>query len=292
MLYHPVIILYEGHVSISGVIFAVRNVTSPRKLRRVAGAVVVGFESRCRPAATHLIRGSPWIRHMRVLRGRASSSAADRAVTTSLLSEPIEPAVRVWFPHRHLAFGPRDVRADGYDDACAVAEDQGFEVYERDVGGRAVAYTGTTICFAHVDRLEDERTGLTERYDQVLGRIKDALATVGVDAEVGEPEAAFCPGTHSLSCRGKLVGLAQRARRNVALTAGLVVPRDRQELIEVLGPVYAALDIPFDPAAVGSVRRAGGTDDPEAVRQAVEDALVTGADADSTAVEYEDVEAH
>lgn len=226
---------------------------------------------------------------MRVLRGRAGSLRADKAVTSSLLSDPVEPAVRVWFPGRHVAFGPRDVRADGYDQACRAAREQGYEVYERSVGGRAVAYTGTTICFAHVDTLDDERTELTERYERVLGWLQDALDVVGVDADLGEPEAAFCPGTHSLSASGKLVGLAQRVRRKVALTAGLVVPRDREALIDVIEPVYAALDIPFDPESVGSVRRAGSQATPEQVRQAVEDTLVAGTEPDPTKRTYEQV---
>ncbi len=211
---------------------------------------------------------------MRVLHGRASSIAADHAITDALLSKPTEPAIRVWQPHRHVAFGPRDVRADGYAQACDAARDGGYEIHERSVGGRAVAYTGTTVCFAHVDTVVDERTGLTDRYDRVVDRLWLALAAVGVDADRGEPDAAFCPGSHSLSARGKLVGVAQRIRRNAALTAGIVVPCDRDDLIEVLGPVYAHLDLPFDPNAVGSVRRAGSSAAPGEVRQAVEAALI------------------
>lgn len=226
---------------------------------------------------------------MRVLHGRAPSIAADHALTDSLLSGATEPAVRVWQPHRHVAFGPRDVRADRYNEACDIAIELEYGIHERSVGGRAVAYTGTTICFAHVDTVSDERRGLTERYEQIVDQLWLALNAVGVDVERGEPNAAFCPGTHSLSARGKLVGLAQRIRRNAALTAGIVVPCDREELIDVLEPVYGYLDIPFEPDAVGSVHRAGSTASPEEVRQAVEDALVAGATVDSSEVQRESV---
>ncbi|ELY98389.1 lipoyl protein ligase domain-containing protein [Natrialba aegyptia] len=226
---------------------------------------------------------------MRVLRGRASTIERDHAVTQSLLSEPIETAVRVWRPLRHVAFGPRDVREDRYERACETARKLGYGTYERSVGGRAVAYTGTTICFAHIDTVADQRAGLTGRYERILDRLRIALDAVDVAAERGEPEAAFCPGTHSLSAGGKLVGIAQRVRQNAALTAGIVVPRDRDELIAVLEPIYAELDIPFDPDAMGSIRQAGSEASPERVRQAIEDALVTGSERDATQIQRERV---
>jgi octanoyl-[GcvH]:protein N-octanoyltransferase len=228
---------------------------------------------------------------MRVFRGRASSIERDRAITDSLLSDPEEPAIRVWQPHRHVAFGPRDVRTDGYSQAAAAARERGYETIERSVGGRAVAYTGRTICFLHVDTVDDTRKGLTDRYDRIVDQLWLALDAVGIDADRGEPDAAFCPGSHSLSATGKLVGVAQRVRRNAALTAGIVIPRDRAELIDVLEPVYTHLQIPFDPDAVGSVRHAGSSASPEDVRQAVEEALVAGVSADPSAIRREPVSA-
>lgn len=221
---------------------------------------------------------------MRVLHGRTSSTAIDHAITDTLLSESTEPTIRVWHPHRHVAFGPRDVRTDQYTQACDAARELGYEIHERSVGGRAVAYTGTTICFAHVDTVADERSGLTDRYNRVVDRLWLALNAVGVNADRGEPDAAFCPGSHSLSATGKIVGVAQRIRRNAALTAGIIVPCDRAELIEVLEPVYTHLDIPFDPNAIGSVRRAGSSASPEEVRQAVEEALIAGNSINPSAV--------
>jgi len=50
--------------------------------------------------------------------------------------------------------------------------------------------------------------------------------------------------------------------------------RDHEGIADVLDPVYDALGVPFNPATVGSVERAGGTADRERVRRAVERALV------------------
>lgn len=218
---------------------------------------------------------------MRVVRGRAATVDDDRAVTAALREDVAatgDGVVRAWSPHRQVAFGRRDARAEGYERARAAASERGYPPYERDVGGRAVAYTGNTVAFCRFEPIRDVRRGLDDRYEVALADVQRGLATVGVDAERGEPPAAFCPGQHSLSADGKLVGLAQRVADGVAQVAGIAVVRDHGPIADVLAPVYDALDVPFDPDAVGSVARAGGTDDPVAVARALEAALVGDAE--------------
>jgi lipoate-protein ligase A len=219
---------------------------------------------------------------MRVLRGRAATPEADRERTGTMLTrtgETGEPAVRVWAPHRQVAFGRREAADAGYDRARSAARERGFPPVERRVGGRAVAYTGTTLAFAHAVPVAGARTGLADRYEATIERLRRALSTLGVAATVGEPADAFCPGEHSLQCGGKLVGVAQRVRTDAALVAGCVVVADREELAAVLAAVYDALDQPFDPGSIGSVAAAGGPADPERVRRTVERTLVGDADA-------------
>jgi lipoate-protein ligase A len=216
---------------------------------------------------------------MRVLRGRATTTAADRDRTRAMLDrtgETGEPAVRVWTPHRQVAFGRREAAEPGYDRAREAARERGFEPIERSVGGRAVAYTGSTVAFAHAVSVENPRVGLGDRYDAAADRLRRALASLGVDAVPGEPPDSFCPGSHSLQCGGKLVGVAQRVRTDAALVAGCVVVDGREAFAAVLAAVYDALDQPFDPESVGSVAAAGGPSDPEQVVAAVERELVDG----------------
>ncbi len=208
---------------------------------------------------------------MRVVRGRERSPEADRERSRALLEwagEQLESAVRVWRPHRQVAFGRRDRRSQGIEAARDAAADHGFPPVERDVGGRAVAYTGTTIAFARFEPVEDPRQGLQERYDRVETAVGRALAAVGVDASPGEPPSAFCPGTHSLQHDGKLVGIAQRVTANAAVIAGIMLVADHQEVASVLAAVYEALAVPFDPDTVGSVARSGG--DVDRVQDALE----------------------
>ncbi len=223
---------------------------------------------------------------MRLVRGQAPTIEADRAVTDQLLSSVADdgPAVRVWVPHRQVAFGPRDVRTDGYERARMTARERGFSPIERSVGGRAVAYDGeTTLAFARVDPIGDVREGLAKRYERVMGRIERALSALCLEVERDEPPESFCPGTRSLSVpttgnrsgptRQKVVGLAQRVRQDGALTAGIVLVDGRDELTGVLEAVYDELCVPFDPGSVGTVAAAGGPADPSVVLGALETAL-------------------
>ena len=216
---------------------------------------------------------------MRVLRWREATIEADRERTARMLAEAgerREPALRVWSPYRQLAFGRRDTHEEGYDRAVAAAREHGFPPIERGVGGRAVAYTGTTLAFAYAVPIDDPRRGMTERYATATERVRDGLRTVGVDAERGEPPESFCPGDHSLSASGKIVGIAQRITADAALVSGVVTVDGHEEIGEVLEPVYGALAVPFDPDSVGSVERAGGDADPERVARAIETALLGG----------------
>lgn len=219
---------------------------------------------------------------MRVLRGRESTLSEDRDATQVFLEqtrETAEPGVRVWSPPRHVAFGRRDANREGYEQARQHATRQGYEVVERSVGGHAVAFTGTTVAFALAEPVVDSRSGIHERYDRLSALVTTALSELGVDAEQGEPEGAFCPGTHSLSANGKIVGLAQRVHSDVAVTSGVVVVRDHGEIADVLEPIYDALGIAFDPDAVGSIARAGGVATPAVVVETLVDHLA-GEDAD------------
>ncbi|GAA0728276.1 lipoate-protein ligase A [Halorubrum trapanicum] len=243
---------------------------------------------------------------MRVYRGDRSSPAANRAPAADLLASAAAgvPAVRVTAPPRQVAFGRRDAREDGFVEAKRAARDAGFPPVERDVGGRAVAYTGSTLSVGVAVPTGDGRGSIDSRYEVAAETLRGALRDLGADVVRGEPPDAFCPGDHSLrvgggggeaggagvtvggtgadgasaSTGGKVAGLAQRVRADAALVAGVLVvsAADPGPIASVTDPVYDALDVPFDPESVGSVADADGPDDPEAVARAVEAAFVEG----------------
>jgi lipoate-protein ligase A len=219
---------------------------------------------------------------MRVLRGRATEPAADRAATRTLLDVAAtgESGFRAWTPSRQVAFGRRDVGSDGYGAAAEAARVRGFPPLERDVGGRAVAYDGDVVAFAHAVPVGDDGRGIAERYAAATETVGSALASLGAAVATGEPPDSFCPGDHSLRVRdgGKVAGVAQRVRRDAALVGGCVVVRSAPELRDVLDAVYDALGVPFDAGSVGSVAAAGGPADPDAVVGALEAAFAPAPD--------------
>lgn len=218
---------------------------------------------------------------MRLLRGREGDPETDFERTRRMadrVAADREPALRVWRPHRQVAFGRRDANSDGYENAREAARDRGYAVIERAVGGRAVAYTGSTVSFALAEPTTDPRGSISARYRRVKAAVERALDGCGVAAREGEPDGSFCPGSHSLQSGGKIAGLAQRVRQSVAVVGGIVVVRDHAAIAAVLAPVYDALGVSFDPDSVGSTARAGGTDDPGRVMSALAESLVAGRD--------------
>ncbi|MDG5821147.1 lipoate--protein ligase family protein [Natronococcus sp. A-GB7] len=221
---------------------------------------------------------------MRVFRGRAETIEADREVSGRLLEVAAdgERAVRVWTPHRQVAFGRRDSRLEGYDRAREAARERAFPPIERSVGGRAVAYDGeTTLAFARAEPIADFRRGTDERYERLTANVADALEKLGVGLERGEPDDSFCPGAHSLSTvdgngRRKIAGIAQRVRQDAALVSGILVVDNREELARALEAVYGSLEVPLEPENVGSVAAAGGPSDPERIARVLEDRLAGG----------------
>lgn len=216
---------------------------------------------------------------MYVVRGRAENPTEDRERSRELLelaADRSSPHLRVWRPPRHVAFGRRDSAQPGYDRAREHARSRGIPTVERTTGGHAVYLTGTTVSFVLATPIDDARSGITERYARTTHRFQRALAELGVDAVEGEPDGSFCPGTHSLSANGKIVGLAQRVRQGVAVVGGIVVVSDHEEIADVLGPIYDALNIPFESDATGSIARAGGVSDPADVVAAIEECFAAG----------------
>lgn len=213
---------------------------------------------------------------MHVSRGRAATIVADRERTDDIVNharERREQALRVWRPHRQVAFGRRDGTADGYEFARAAAEERSFPATTRDVGGRAVAFAGSTVAAVHAIPVDGPRGGIESRYAEATAALLDAFESLGVNAREGEPERSFCPGSHSVQAEGKIAGLAQRLTGDVATVASVVVVSERDTLASVYEAVYEPLGVPFDPSSLGSVERAGGPADPGTVADALAAAI-------------------
>jgi lipoate-protein ligase A len=191
--------------------------------------------------------------------GHAGSAALELAVSHALLTRvaarEVPPTLRLYRPGPTVAFGKLDTLRSGYAAAADVARGHGYEPVLRLPGGHAAAYHGTSLGIDIVYALDDPIPGTHERFRVEGERLAGALATLGVDARVGEVPGEYCPGAYSVNARGrvKLIGTAQRLIRGGALLGASIVVGDGQGLRAVLRDVYAALALEWDDTTAGAV---------------------------------------
>lgn len=158
-------------------------------------------------------------------------------------------------PGRVVAFGRRDTKSPGYEKAVAAAWDQGFSGMERLTGGRAAAYTEGTLSLTLTlpDSAPAERTD--QRFREAAELARSAFQALGIDARTGEVPGEYCPGDFSVNARGevKLAGIGQRMIKGAAHVGFVIVVTGSSLVRQVLEPVYAALELDWNPETVGAV---------------------------------------
>ena len=197
---------------------------------------------------------------MRLFSGSVDDEALDLAVSHALVrrasyGEVLE-ALRIYRPTAPVVvFGRRDTRLPGFGAAVDAARSAGFVPLVRAVGGRPVAYTDQALVVDHVKHERLAPDGMETRFKQYGALYADVLHELGIDARVGAVPGEYCPGAHSVNARGvvKLIGTGQRVVRNAWLFSALVVVGDDTRLRPLLTEVYRQLELPFDPASVGSL---------------------------------------
>lgn len=173
-----------------------------------------------------------------------------------------------WRPRQLVSFGPRDTRASGYETAVMAAESHGFDTTERRFGGRAIAAHRECVSFIYT--VPDPTETIASRYKRVSSAVKRATSA---DLCQGTLERSFCPGAYSLIGDGKVAGFAQRVRADAAAVGGVIIVQHPEPLLDVLTPVYEALDLPFDPATVGCLQEIDHTQDVEGLQSRLVDEL-------------------
>ena len=156
------------------------------------------------------------------------------------------------------AFSRRDLLLPGYAAAARAAETRGFEPVVRPVGGHLAAYDEGSLVVHLWSPDPDPTTGLKDRFQVVGDALARAMTDLGVpDARVGSVPGEYCDGEWSVNTGGtaKLAGTGQRVFRRGWLFCMVLTVTGAERLVDVLSPTYAALDLPFDPASVGSVDR-------------------------------------
>jgi octanoyl-[GcvH]:protein N-octanoyltransferase len=191
--------------------------------------------------------------------GAAPTAALELAVSHALLvrvaARELPPTLRVYRPAPTVAFGKLDTLRPGFPAAREAARRHGYEPVLRLPGGHAAAYHEQSLAIDVVYALDDPVPGTHDRFREEGERLAGALASLGVDARVGEVPGEYCPGAYSVNARGKvkLVGTAQRLLRGGALLGASIVVGGGPAIRAVLDDVYAALELDWDAHTAGAV---------------------------------------
>jgi len=164
----------------------------------------------------------------------------------------------VWAPVPALALSRLDELRPGAVAARAAAARAGLDAVTRVSGGHAVVVGPGSFC---VGVAEPATTfeGTQQRYERLTEALIAALAALGVEAERGELAGEWCPGAWSIrSGNVKLAGLAQRAIKGAAWAEAVVDLAPDEHSRRVLAEVYEALELPLEPATLGSVSELAG----------------------------------
>jgi lipoate-protein ligase A len=192
----------------------------------------------------------------------AGSALADQAISRDLLERvaagTLDGALRIWAPVPAVALSRLDELRPGADAARAAATRAGVEAVLRVSGGHAVVVGTGSFCVG-IAEAGPTFEGTQDRYERLTAALIQAFAALGIDSEQGELDGEWCPGAWSIRSGGvKLAGLAQRAIKGAAWAEAVVdlAPDERSRAL--LAEIYAALELPLDPATLGSVSELAG----------------------------------
>lgn len=169
-------------------------------------------------------------------------------------------AIRIWKPVPALALSRLDELRRGAEAARAAAEAHGVAAIRRVSGGHAVVLGPGSFCVGFAEH-SPTFEGTDLRYERLSAALIAAIGTLGIAAERGELDGEWCPGSWSIRAGGvKLAGLAQRAIKGAAWVDAVVDLAPDTASRELLGEVYAELELPLDPKTLGSVSELAGRD--------------------------------
>ncbi|MDO5492530.1 MAG: lipoate--protein ligase family protein [Nesterenkonia sp.] len=232
---------------------------------------------------------------------RTLGAAADLQAAVTLLqgtrSGETPAMLRLYRPEPTVAFGQRDRRLPGFDEAAEACRRRGFTPLVRRAGGRAAAYHHGCLVVDHIQPDDDPVIDSQGRFSFLGEVLRRALEESGVDARIGELPGEYCPGEHTIhgvaagepDRRVKLIGSAQRVIGTGWLFSSAIIVEDSSPIRGVLSEAYEALDMEWDPLTAGSAQDLVEEVTVEQVAEAVLDAYSEHTDLAPAAPELLDV---
>lgn len=182
-------------------------------------------------------------------------TAVSHAMLRRVAGAAVPESLRLYRPDAVLLFSGLDTRRPGFERAVEIAYEHGFGSAIRLAGGHAAAFLRESVAFAWAIPDADARAHIHPRFERLATIVVRALRDLGLDARLGEIANEYCPGEYSVNLEGrvKVMGVGQRVIRGGAHVGGVLTVGQTNALRGVLEPVYAALELEFDPSTAGGV---------------------------------------
>ena len=175
----------------------------------------------------------------------------------SIAAGKYPPCLLIWRAHPALVATGSEARLAGFDRASAMLLASGWPVVTRKSGGGLFPVTPDTLQMA-VLRRHEQGLSFDNVYDHLARTIIGALASMGLEGEVGEVPTGFCPGRYDIAIGGrKLAGLSQHwpADGSIIAEASVLMGGDPHELAAAVNCFHVETGSGrcCDPAAITSV---------------------------------------
>jgi lipoate-protein ligase A len=163
--------------------------------------------------------------------------------------------IRLFTPGPTAAFGRLNKLQPRFLRASAAARAAGLTPVLRLAGGHLACYDQGCVIIEMIRREERMYGELEARFKDLAELITTALDELGVTVAVGQLPGEYCPGRFSLHLTGgpKIAGIAQRVIRGASLTSAVIVVNGGPQLRRNIEAIYAALELPVDPAVAGAI---------------------------------------
>lgn len=171
-----------------------------------------------------------------------------------------QPMIRIYQPRPTVAFGQRDRRMPGFEQAAIAVERLGFTPLIRRAGGRAAAYHPGALVVDHIEPDADAIRGSQWRFESFAQLFAEALDLLDIGGVIGPIPGEYCYGDYSVhgvapaepDRRIKLVGTAQRQVGTGWLFSTVILAEQGELTRRVLHAAYAGLGLEWDPLTAGA----------------------------------------
>ena len=185
----------------------------------------------------------------------AMNAAISSAILKQVSDGDLGETFRLYRPKRAIAFAPRDIRDDNYQNAVKIALKNGFLPIKRLTGGRAAVFHEGTLGFSWTIPDQNPRFNVDSRFANASNLVKQSLSKLGFDARIGEVAGEYCKGKYSVNLNGKLkvMGVGQKLAPHACHIGGVLVINNSTLIRSILISIYKELKIDWKPETAGAL---------------------------------------